>query len=451
MELTSLPELIVIPIVVLVLLIVVIGGLVAGRRKGGGADPGGRRGGGSGGGTATLERGVPEVPVDLGTDPGAEVDTGLLDRPDGDRDTPIYPGGPDLLVDDVDELTDDVLDEVAPHLTLGQRFRLRLSKASGALGANLRGIFARGLDEQAWEELEESLIAADVGVEATLELVAGLRERVKAEGITDGDGALALLKEVLRLELGTADRSMGRRAEGTSVWLFTGVNGTGKTTSIGKLAKRQVEAGDTVVLAAADTFRAAASEQLEIWGERSGARVVRQAEGADPAAVAFDGWKAASAAGADLLMIDTAGRLQNKKELMEELTKVKRVVVRESEHLDEVLLVIDATTGQNGLSQAKAFTEAVDVTGVVLTKLDGTAKGGIVIAIQRALDIPVKLVGLGEGIDDLAEFDPDAFIDALFAEVLQDVDVIDDDDLEALAAELDLDPDLDGGNPGDGA
>jgi fused signal recognition particle receptor len=293
-------------------------------------------------------------------------------------------------------------------------------------------VFSRGLDEQAWEELEESLIAADVGVEATLELVAGLRDRVKAEGITDGDAALALLKEVLRFELGMADRSLARREGGPTVWLFTGVNGTGKTTSIGKLAKRHVDAGEKVVLAAADTFRAAASEQLEIWGERSGARVIRQDEGADPAAVAFDGWKAASAAGADLLMIDTAGRLQNKKGLMEELSKVKRVVERESEHIDEVLLVLDATTGQNGLSQAQAFMEAVDVTGVVLTKLDGTAKGGIVIAIQRALDIPVKLVGLGEGIDDLAEFDPDAFIDALFADVLQEVE------LDELIASADL-------------
>lgn len=271
-----------------------------------------------------------------------------------------------------------------------------------------------------------------------MELVAGLRQRVEAEGITDGETALALLKEILRLELSVADRSMSRRDDGTTVWLFTGVNGTGKTTSIGKLAKRHTDDGDTVVLAAADTFRAAASEQLQIWGERSGARVVQQDEGADPAAVAFDGWKAASAAGADLLMIDTAGRLQNKRELMAELSKVKRVVERESGHTDEVLLVIDATTGQNGLSQAQAFTDAVDVSGVVLTKLDGTAKGGIVIAIQRALDIPVKLVGLGEGIDDLAEFDPDAFIDALFADVVQDVEFIDDAELKEFADDAEL-------------
>lgn len=418
-------ELIIVAVVVLVVLLLSAGLLVGSRRKGGEGPSAG------GGGTATLEREVDRPGDVLGDDrPGVPVEV--------DREADPYPGGPNLLVDDEDEGdrtdgdvavedVDEVFDEIVEdQLTLAQRFRLRLTRASGALGANLRGVFAKGLTEEAWEDLEESLIAADVGIEATMELVEGLRERVRAEGITDGEGALALLKEVLRLELGVADRSMARRTGGPTVWLFTGVNGTGKTTSIGKLAKREVEAGHKVVLAAADTFRAAASEQLEIWGERSGARVVRQAEGADPAAVAYDGWKAASASGADLLMIDTAGRLQNKKELMEELSKVKRVVVRESQTLDEVMLVIDATTGQNGLSQAKAFTEAVDVTGVVLTKLDGTAKGGIVIAIQRALGIPVKLVGLGEGIDDLAEFDPDAFVDALFAEVVQEVDLDDE-------------------------
>jgi fused signal recognition particle receptor len=234
---------------------------------------------------------------------------------------------------------------------------------------------------------------------------------------------LALLKEVLRLELGVADRSLAWRDDGTTVWLVTGVNGTGKTTSIGKMAARETATGRTVVLAAADTFRAAAVEQLQRWGERAGARVVRQQQGADPAAVAFDGLRAAKAAAADLLIVDTAGRLQNKRALMEELGKVKRVLDREADHCDEVLLVLDATTGQNGLSQAQAFQEAVDVTGVVLTKLDGTAKGGIVIAIQRQLGLPVKLVGLGEEIDDLAFFDPDAFVDALFAEVSQDVEI----------------------------
>lgn len=403
--------------VVLVVVLLVLGGLFVGRSRG----------------SKSSNRPPLTGSFDGDSSDGTVTQTGstvVIDAPRPDTSVDPYPGGPDLLVQD------EILGEEA--LSAVQRFKLRLSKASGALGANLRGIFSQGLDEDAWEELEDSLIAADVGVEATMELVAGLRQRVEAEGITDGETALALLKEILRLELSVADRSMSRRDDGTTVWLFTGVNGTGKTTSIGKLAKRHTDDGDTVVLAAADTFRAAASEQLQIWGERSGARVVQQDEGADPAAVAFDGWKAASAAGADLLMIDTAGRLQNKKELMAELSKVKRVVERESGHTDEVLLVIDATTGQNGLSQAQAFTDAVDVSGVVLTKLDGTAKGGIVIAIQRALDIPVKLVGLGEGIDDLAEFDPDAFIDALFADVVQDVEFIDDAELKEFADDAEL-------------
>ncbi|WP_108668297.1 signal recognition particle-docking protein FtsY [Euzebya rosea] len=411
-------ELIIILAVVAVLTLVVVGGLFVGRRGGGTATLPPRTG------TDSEAPTLSPTPTEDAIDPAA---TPAVETPDPDLDVDPYPGGPNLLTEDEPDVV------VEAPLSLVQRFRQQLTRASSALGSNLRGIFSSGLTEEAWEELEESLIAADVGVDATLELVEGLRARVKEQGITDGEGALALLKEVLRLELGTADRTMARRPDGTTVWLFTGVNGTGKTTSIGKLAKRHVDAGEKVVLAAADTFRAAASEQLEIWGERSGARVIRQDEGADPAAVAFDGWKAASAANADLLMIDTAGRLQNKKELMAELTKVKKVVVREAEHLDEVLLVIDATTGQNGLSQAKAFTEAVDVTGVVLTKLDGTAKGGIVIAIQRALGLPVKLVGLGEGIDDLAEFDPDAFIDALFAEVVQEVEL---EDFDAELADL---------------
>jgi fused signal recognition particle receptor len=310
-----------------------------------------------------------------------------------------------------------------PVLSTAERFRLRMGRARSSLGGAIATIFRGGVDDDVWDELEDSLIAADVGVEATLELVAGLRERVRAENIRSGPEVLDLLKEVLRLELGVADRSLAWREDGTTVWLVTGVNGTGKTTSIGKVAARERAAGRTVVVAAADTFRAAAADQLTLWGERAGARVVRQEEGADPAAVAFDGWSAASAAGADLLMVDTAGRLQNKRALMDELRKVKRVLDREAGHVDEVLLVLDATTGQNGLAQANAFAEAVDVTGVVLTKLDGTAKGGIVIAIQRRLGLPVKLVGLGEDIDDLATFDPDAFVDALFAEVSQDVEI----------------------------
>jgi len=321
------------------------------------------------------------------------------------------------------EVVDAAASLEAPALSPAERFRLRLGRARSSLGGAVASIFRGGIDDDVWDELEDSLIAADVGVEATLELVAGLRERVRVENVRSGPEVLELLKEVLRLELGVADRGLARREDGTTVWLVTGVNGTGKTTSIGKVAARERAAGHTVVLAAADTFRAAAADQLALWGERADARVVRQEEGADPAAVAFDGWSAASAAGADLLMVDTAGRLQNKRALMDELGKVKRVLDREAGHVDEVLLVLDATTGQNGLTQARAFAEAVDVTGVVLTKLDGTAKGGIVIAIQRQLGLPVKLVGLGEDIEDLASFDPDAFIDALFTSASQDVEI----------------------------
>lgn len=318
------------------------------------------------------------------------------------------------------------------RLTPAERFRARLTRARGGLGDRLSAILGGTLDESVWEDLEDSLIAADVGVEATMELVEGLRTRCRAEGVRSGPQALELLREILRLELAVTDRTLAWRDDGTTVWLVTGVNGTGKTTSIGKIAARQRDSGRSVVLAAADTFRAAAADQLALWGERSGARVVRSEPGGDPAAVAFDGWSAASSQAADLLLVDTAGRLQNKRALMDELGKVKRVLDREAGRCDEVLLVLDATTGQNGLTQAKAFADAVAVTGVVLTKLDGTAKGGIVIAIQRALGIPVKLVGLGEEIDDLAVFDPDVFVSALFAEVAQDVEMVEPSNTRAV-------------------
>jgi len=368
---------------------------------------------------------------DVGGHPGAGLDAAGLDvaGPEVLEPEVAQPPAAEPEIGEPKVAEPGVAEPVArAPLSSRERFQLRLGRARGSLGGNIASIFRRGLTEEAWEDLEESLIAADVGVEATMELVEGLRDRARAEGVRTGDQALALLKEVLRLELSVSDRSLHRRPSGPSVWLVTGVNGTGKTTSIGKLAARSAAAGETVVLAAADTFRAAASEQLQLWGERSGARVVRQAPGADPAAVAFDGWQAAKADGADLLMVDTAGRLQNKRALMDELSKVKRVLERDAGRCDEVLLVLDATTGQNGLAQAKAFTEAVAVTGVVLTKLDGTAKGGIVIAIQRQLGLPVKLVGLGEDVEDLADFDPDAFVDALFSQVAQEVHV---EDVEA--------------------
>jgi fused signal recognition particle receptor len=406
-------------IVVLVVLVVMMAGLIGVRRRRGPALDHQTE--------QALAQRVEAAPEVDATGDATLVDEGVAPPQDVDLDLPPQVTPPEVA----EPLYPDMIDQAppAPPLTARERFRQRLGRARGTFGVSVAGIFRRGITEEAWEELEESLIAADVGVEATLQIVEGLRQRAKAEGLRTGEEALGLLKEVLRLELSVADRTLHRRDQGTSVWLVTGVNGTGKTTSIGKLAARHARDGDKVVLAAADTFRAAASEQLQLWGERSGARVVRQAQGADPAAVAFDGWQAATAAGADLLLVDTAGRLQNKTALMDELRKVKRVLEREAGPCDEVLLVLDATTGQNGLSQAKAFMEAVDVTGVVLTKLDGTAKGGIVIAIQRTLGLPVKLVGLGEDIDDLADFDPDAFVEALFAEVAQDVELDDGPDV----------------------
>ena len=361
---------------------------------------------------------VPTMPAPPQEREGVLVDDGAVAAP---------PGAETLPPDTVGAAPEAVEAEPAEPLSVRERFRRRLGRTRTSLGGNIASIFGRGVTDEAWDDLEEALISADVGVDATLELVQGLRDRAKAEGIRSGDEAMALLKEVLLLELSVSDRTLKRREGGPTVWLVTGVNGTGKTTSIGKLAARHTRADEKVVLAAADTFRAAAAEQLELWGERAGARVVRQVAGADPAAVAFDGWQAAKAASADLLMVDTAGRLQNKRELMDELSKVKRVLERDAGPCDEVLLVLDATTGQNGLSQAKAFMEAVDVSGVILTKLDGTAKGGIVIAIQRQLGIPVKLVGLGEEVDDLADFEPEAFVDALFAQAGQDVTLDEDD------------------------
>jgi fused signal recognition particle receptor len=313
--------------------------------------------------------------------------------------------------------------EVAPEAPpapepLRERFKRRLTRTRNVLGAGVVDLFGRGVTDEAWEGLEEALIAADVGVTATMEIVEELRRRAREEGATSPHAVVDLLKEELRAALGSSDRSLRRSDDGEpTVWMVTGVNGTGKTTTIGKLAAIETRAGNSVVLAAADTFRAAAAEQLGLWAERTSARLVRKDEGADPAAVAYDGYMAAKATDADLLIVDTAGRLHNKRELMDELGKVKRVVEKQSGPLEETLLVLDATTGQNGIQQARAFLEAVDVTGLVLTKLDGSSKGGIAVAVQRELDLPVKLVGLGEDVDDLAPFDPDAFVEGLFADL----------------------------------
>jgi fused signal recognition particle receptor len=296
------------------------------------------------------------------------------------------------------------------------RFRDRLTKARGLLAGYVGSLVGRTrIDAEAWDELEEALIRADVGVEATTELLGHLRERVEAEGLTDGEQLLGALKEELKTRLSGHDLDLAYAGEPPSVWLFVGVNGVGKTTTIGKLGAREARDGHRVLMAAGDTFRAAAAEQLQMWAERAGAGVVRGAEGGDPSSVIFDAVESASARGADLVLADTAGRLHTKVNLMDELRKVRRVAEKGAGTVSEVLLVLDATTGQNGLVQARQFTEAVDLTGVVLTKLDGSAKGGIVFAIQSQLGIPIKLVGLGEGVEDLVTFDADEFVEALFS------------------------------------
>jgi fused signal recognition particle receptor len=296
------------------------------------------------------------------------------------------------------------------------RFRDRLGKARGLLAGYLGSVRSRTkIDEETWEELEEALIRADVGIAATTALLDQLRAQVKAEGITTSEELVDALKTNLKKRLSIADRSLRIEPGQPNVWLFVGVNGVGKTTTIGKVGHQQVAEGRTVIMAAGDTFRAAAAEQLELWSKRVGAQLVRGNEGGDPGAVVFDAVEVEAARHTDLVLADTAGRLHTKINLMEELKKVRRVADKPPGKVTEVLLVIDATTGQNGLVQAKQFTEAVEVTGVVLTKLDGTAKGGIVLAIQNELGIPIKLVGLGETADDLVAFDPDEFIDALFA------------------------------------
>jgi len=306
--------------------------------------------------------------------------------------------------------------EEAPPAAVKPRFRDRLGKARGLLAGYLGSVRSRTkIDDETWEELEEALIRADVGIAATTALLDQLRAQVKAENIQTSELLVDALKDNLKKRLSIADRTLRIEPGMPNVWLFVGVNGVGKTTTIGKVGHQQVGEGRTVIMAAGDTFRAAAAEQLELWSKRVGATLVRGNEGGDPGAVVFDAVERAAARQTDLVLADTAGRLHTKVNLMEELKKVRRVADKPPGKVTEVLLVIDATTGQNGLVQAKQFTEAVEVTGVVLTKLDGTAKGGIVLAIQNDLGIPIKLVGLGETAEDLIPFDPDEFIDALFA------------------------------------
>ena len=306
--------------------------------------------------------------------------------------------------------------DIAPPEGRLERLRGRLAKSQNAIGRSMLGLLGGGdLDEDSWQDIEDTLLVADLGPTVTDSVVSALRSRLAGSTVRTEADARAVLRDVLISELQPGlDRSIKAlpHAGSPSVLLVVGVNGTGKTTTVGKLARVLVADGRRVVLAAADTFRAAAADQLQTWAARVGAHVVRGAEGADPASVAFDAVDAGIKDGADVVVVDTAGRLHTKTGLMDELSKVKRVVGRRAA-VDEVLLVLDATIGQNGLAQAHVFAEVVDITGVVLTKLDGTAKGGIVFRVQQELGVPVKLVGLGEGPDDLAPFEPAAFVDAL--------------------------------------
>jgi len=341
---------------------------------------------------------------------------------DVDVDDDLLPVEDVFLEDTVDEV---VVDEalVAEIETIptdetvveAPRLRDRLGKTRAAF-SGLVGTFRRGgkIDDDDWDELEETLLLADVGMSTTEAVVAGVKERATAAG-ADADALPDLLRDELaeRLEATASDRTLHRAAEGPSVWFLVGVNGVGKTTTAAKLAKREQADGARVLLAAADTFRAAAADQLGMWASRLGCEVVRGQDGGDPGAVVYDALEAAHARNVDVVLVDTAGRLHTKVNLMNELEKLKRIVERTPGALQEVLLVLDASTGQNGLTQAREFAGAVDITGVVLTKLDGTAKGGVVLAIEAEFGVPVKLVGLGEGADDLVAFEPHEFAAAL--------------------------------------
>ncbi|HEX8929367.1 MAG TPA: signal recognition particle-docking protein FtsY [Actinomycetota bacterium] len=383
-------EVLVIAVAVLVVVAIAIIPLVAGRRRRHAADDAGQT-------VLDREPGVGEEPAPPG--PARPLD-------DQEEVPPEEPPG-------VATATEEV---IAPR----RRFRERLGRSRSAISQGLSGLLTRGAgDEEAWEELEEALLGADVGVITTTELIERLRERARATRAS-GTQLRELLREALLSEVGNGDRTLAldliEEDRRPGIVLVVGVNGTGKTTTVGKLALALAEEGKQVVIAAADTFSAAATEQLVIWGERVDAPVIRHQAGADPAAVAFDGLASSRAKGADVLLVDTAGRLHTKSNLMEELRKLRRVLEREDGNVREVLLVLDATTGQNGLAQARQFTDAVGVTGLVLTKLDGTAKGGVVLAIKNQLHIPVKFIGLGETPQDIETFDPERFVEGLFGE-----------------------------------
>ncbi|RZS39338.1 fused signal recognition particle receptor [Herbihabitans rhizosphaerae] len=397
--------------------------------KGGGYSTGSGITFASGGTTEAPERERPETDGEPGVGEDAAVprdserrDIVDVDLPEQVDVGPEAPAEPTTTVPEPrEELRADQIEEIEPTSGRLERLRGRLSRSRSAFGQGLLGLLGAGdLDEDSWTEVEDTLLLADLGAATTTEVIERLRTELGARGVRSAEQARTVLRDVLvealHPDMDRAVRALPHNgSDGTklpAVVLVAGVNGTGKTTTTGKLARVLVADGRSVVLGAADTFRAAAADQLQTWAERVGAEVVRGKEGADPAAVAFDSVKRGIDAGVDAVLVDTAGRLHTKAGLMDELGKVKRVVEKQST-VDEVLLVLDATTGQNGLTQARVFSDVVDVTGIVLTKLDGTAKGGIVFQVQRELGVPVKLVGLGEGADDLAPFDPTAFVNAL--------------------------------------
>ncbi|HEX2058341.1 MAG TPA: signal recognition particle-docking protein FtsY [Actinomycetota bacterium] len=385
------PEGIVPELLIAVALLAVVGGALfvsrRGRDEGAGRDDHDE----PGGGVAVEERPAPVVT------PPAET-------------APVEEASPVTTLR-VEVVPEEPLPVEAPRPTL----RERLAKSRKFFSDRLADAFGRTPDEETWDDVEAALIQADVGVGTATKIVEGLKERAREGKVTEPQEVKSLLaQELVALFDADRDRGLVMASGGPTVWLVVGVNGTGKTTTIGKLARDVSERGRSVSLAAADTFRAAADEQLGVWAERSRAQLVKHQHGADPGAVAFDAFQHARAREVDVLIVDTAGRLHTKTPLMDELGKVRRVIEKEGE-VHETLLVIDATAGQNGLVQAREFTQAAGVTGVVLTKLDGTAKGGIALAIEQDLGIPIKLIGVGEGIDDLEPFDPKTFVDALLA------------------------------------
>ena len=366
-------------------------------------------------GVVLIGRRTKPAPAPRTTIAQERATTTVIDKP---VDAPII-AEPVAVAPVIDEpvVVEAVVAEPVVEEPVTRSVRERLSKARGALSGAVGSVLGRsGVDQSTWDDLEEALLRADVGVKVSTALLDELRGRVKAKELTTPHEVIGALRSTMKSRLAGSSRELNfdSMLEGPNIWLMVGVNGAGKTTSLGKIAAQQVAAGHRVVMAAGDTFRAAAGEQLATWAERSGAEIVRGAEGGDPSSVIFDAVQSAGARGADLVLADTAGRLQSNTNLMEELRKVRRVAEKGTGRVTEVLLVIDATTGQNGLVQARQFADATQVTGVVLTKLDGSAKGGIVFAIETELSIPVKLVGLGETIGDLVAFDPDEFVDALF-------------------------------------